>query len=180
MSKRMVDLKVEDGKIASIDGYELGGSGGSKKLGVNVTITGGEDEVDGDSRPGWISPNDLKPNTAYAVGDQVMADLTRSFETKAKTLESNQIFVPTNVYNNFDLSNKKLQSGDVRLILTDVTSDVDVARSGQKYWVNVRFYLTYSVVQAGTTGNSFNFSWNGWKVKSDWEIYTLELTNSPT
>lgn len=28
MSKRMVDLKVEDGKITSIGGYEVGGGGG--------------------------------------------------------------------------------------------------------------------------------------------------------
>ena len=32
MSKRMVDYKVEDGKIVSIDGYELAGSGGDYEI----------------------------------------------------------------------------------------------------------------------------------------------------
>ena len=32
MSKRMVDLKVEDGKVASINGYELSGGGGNITL----------------------------------------------------------------------------------------------------------------------------------------------------
>ena len=30
MSRKMIDYKVENGKIVSIDGYELGGGGGSK------------------------------------------------------------------------------------------------------------------------------------------------------
>lgn len=175
MSKRMVDLQVEAGKITSINGYELGGSG---QLGVNFTTTGGEDEVDGDSRAQWTAPQGLKPNTIYAVGDQATAQLTRSFQSKAKTLENNQFFVPLNVCDVFDVTNKKFTSGEVTLILTSISADVDVAHNGKNYWVDVRFYLTYSVVKAGTTGDNVKFSWNGWKARCDWEIYTLEINNS--
>ena len=38
MSRKMIDYKVEDGKIVSIDGYEVGGGGGGYKI-QKLTIT---------------------------------------------------------------------------------------------------------------------------------------------
>ena len=40
MSRKMIDYKVEDGKIVSIDGYEVGGGGGYKITKLTVTENG--------------------------------------------------------------------------------------------------------------------------------------------
>ena len=40
MSRKMIDYKVEDGKITSIDGYEVGGGGGYKIKKLTVTQNG--------------------------------------------------------------------------------------------------------------------------------------------
>lgn len=39
MSRKMIDYKVEDGKIVSIDGYELGGGSKAKKLEETKAVT---------------------------------------------------------------------------------------------------------------------------------------------
>lgn len=40
MSRKMIDYKVENGKIVSIDGYELGGGGSkAKKLEETKAVT---------------------------------------------------------------------------------------------------------------------------------------------
>ena len=41
MSKRMVDLKVDDGKVTSINGYEVGGGGGSRLYNHHIKILSG-------------------------------------------------------------------------------------------------------------------------------------------
>ena len=40
MSRKMIDYKVEDGKITSIDGYEVGGGGGYKIKKLTITENG--------------------------------------------------------------------------------------------------------------------------------------------
>ena len=40
MSRKMIDYKVEDGKIVSIDGYEVGGGGGYKIKKLTITENG--------------------------------------------------------------------------------------------------------------------------------------------
>ena len=40
MSRKMIDYKVEDGKIVSIDGYEVGGGGGYKIQKLTITENG--------------------------------------------------------------------------------------------------------------------------------------------
>ena len=40
MSRKMIDYKVEDGKIVSIDGYEVGGGGGYKIQKLTITKNG--------------------------------------------------------------------------------------------------------------------------------------------
>ena len=40
MSRKMIDYKVEDGKITSIDGYEVGGGGGYKIQKLTITENG--------------------------------------------------------------------------------------------------------------------------------------------
>ena len=44
MSRKMIDYKVENGKITSIDGYELGG-GGSGGVNYNVAIQSVQKEL---------------------------------------------------------------------------------------------------------------------------------------
>ena len=39
MSRKMIDYKVEDGKITSIDGYEIGRGSKAKKLEETKSVT---------------------------------------------------------------------------------------------------------------------------------------------
>ena len=101
MSKRMVDLKVTDGKIASIDDYEVGGGTSVEanpqeeatqqlaKIKIDniaYSINGGGaggsgfivKSINTSSRSsgikdnlGWVNGRELKANTPYSVGDQV-------------------------------------------------------------------------------------------------------------
>ena len=182
MSKRMVDLKVEDGKIASIDGHEVGGGttveanpqqeatqqlnkikidnvayniagGGSDGSGFIVkSITTSTSSTGMKESIEWASGRELKANTSYEVGDQVQFRFNKS--TGFYTVAKNEIAVPILVHNQAPYNMQKLQFGDVILVCTNVDTTMSTKKSATSNSFN--FYtinrLTYTVVKAGTTG----------------------------
>lgn len=69
MSRKMIDYKVEDGKIVSIDGYEVGGSGGYEVKKLIVTENGtynGEFEA---YKPVYVSVPPVQGDTLKALLD---------------------------------------------------------------------------------------------------------------
>ena len=71
----MVDYKVEDGKIVSIDGYELGGSGGDYEIKELVVTENGVYDVAGEAyKPVRVNV----PQTAQSGTLKALLDATRS------------------------------------------------------------------------------------------------------
>lgn len=180
MSKRMVDLKVSAGKITSIDGYEVGGgsgSGGNNKVVTSVTtgtINKGQirPPIQWSSTPGLA----LKPNTSYQVGDQVK--ISYDWSPDKITIGENQIFVPIGCAQYIEDQNKKLTYGDVILVLTNTYVRYNcTSNDSRNIFPFVENYATYTVVKAGTTGDSVSIPTSGWTDILTYMIYTLEVNS---
>ena len=175
MSRKMIDYKVEDGKIVSIDGYEVGGGGN-----YNVAVQSAKEEFGYNfSTPlEWYNDEGLKPNTAYQVGDQVKMRIQANFN---KQVDSNQILVPINSSISFDYDTTKMQFGDVVIVLTDRNVSISSKSStiqDQNYRFDTNAFPTYTVVKAGTTGA--DTALRGKKVATtiSYMIYTLGVTKA--
>ena len=182
MSKRMVDLKVEDGKIASIDGHEVGGGtaveanpqqeatqqlekikidniayniagGGSGGSGFIVkSITTQSPSTGVKDNLAWANGRELKANTAYSVGSQVQIKYTKSFGSW--TVTPNSIAIPIVTHKQASTSNQRLLFGDVILVCTNADYSITTTKSNDNFNVAVFNLLTYTVVKAGTTGTN--------------------------
>ena len=203
MSKRMVDLKVAEGKITSIDDYEVGGGTAVEanpqqeatqqlqKIKIdNITynIAGGGGGGSGfiiknvstytyssgfKDNLGWVSGRELKANTAYAVGDQVQIKYSKL--SGNFTITKNEIGVPLSVSNQVPWGNQKLVFGDVVLVCTSVDYSITASKVNDGMGFSVFNKLTYTVVSAGTTGNDLTIPAS---IMNDEEIriafYTIE------
>lgn len=179
MSKRMVDLKVKDGNVASIDGYEVGGATveanpqeeATQQLdkikidNISYNIAGGGSGGSGfiiknvttysyssgiKDHLDWVNGRELKANTAYSVGDQVQIKYIKS--TGNFTISKNEICVPVSVNNQVPFGNQKLVFGNVVLVCTNADYSITAAKTNDKLGFSVFNQLTYTVVSAGTTG----------------------------
>ena len=177
MSRKMIDYKVEDGKITSIDGYEVGGGGGGS---YNVVVQSAK-EVFGYnfSTPlEWYNNEGLKPNTAYEVGDQVKMRIEANFN---KQVDSNQILVPTTSTISFNNDTTKMQFGDVVIVLTDRNVSFSSNSStiqDQNYRFTTNAVPTYTVVKAGTTGADTSLRGKSVATTISYMIYTLGVTKA--
>ena len=176
MSKRMVDLKVEDGKIASIDGYEVGG-GGSGSLSVSVIKFEPTTKNPTNQLLSWQKDDgfqELKPNTAYEVGDSFVLKYQ---QVVSETLQENQIMSPVDVYISLIKSQTTLTYGGVILSCGAVrTSTYYTNTSANKPTITVSNNITYTVVKAGTTGENVNLP--NPQTFINYIIYTLGVTQA--
>lgn len=178
MSKRMVDLQVEGGKIASINGYEVGGSGGGGSYNVSVTAATENLTTQGNlSSAQWYRFNPLNKNTAYEVGDNVVVEYSKVFNQI--TINKDQILVPVGYRSNIEDENKTLKYGDVVLVLTEVGNIMNYQPKGDQNFIPViSNLLTYTVVKAGTTGANIDLPSSGWGGAISYMIYTLVATKA--
>ena len=175
MSKRMVDLKVADGKIASINGFELGGSGGSGGNGgefIVTNITSTTVSPSSQYNLGWVSGRELKANTAYAVGDQLQIAYKKA--SGFYQITKNEIVIPVIAHDQVPYSTQKLQFGDVILVCTNADYSINTKKTTNEFYFSVNSCLTYTVVKAGTTGSDVTIpsSISG-DIKLDINFYTL-------
>ena len=178
MSRKMIDYKVENGKITSIDGYEVGG-GGSGDVNYNIAVQSAKKEISYKYNINleWFSNLGLKPNTVYEVGDQVEMHVKADFGNKQ--VGSNQILVPIN--SSLSFSDTRMQFGDVIIVLTNEGSSTSTY-SGTIQDQNYRFvtdaYPIFTVVKAGTTGNNVSLSGKTVSATITQLIYTLGVTKA--
>ena len=170
MSKRMIDYKVVDGKITSIDGMGIGAGGGIEVVNAEVITTSNGSTYN----PKWIG-NEVapKPLTAYQVGDKFRARSTVSFNSVQ--VEKNQIFVPIASY--LDSSIDPIKSGDVIMIPVSAQADVKLGEplSANLYKVYGVVDVTYIVIKAGTTGDAASLALpSAWYQSYNYVIYTLK------
>lgn len=175
MSRKMIDYKVENGKITSIDGYEVGGGEN-----YNVAVQSAKEDFGYNfSTPlEWYNDEGLKPNTAYQVGDQVKMRIQANFNIQ---VDSNQILVPTQSNISFDNDIKRMQFGDVIIVLTDRNISVSSNSStikDQNYRFTTNAFPTYTVVKAGTTGADTSLSGKTVATTITYMIYTLGVTKA--
>lgn len=171
MSRKMIDYKVEDGTITSIDGYEVGGGG---RYNAQVTLTKCDTWGNGGSYvPNWtgIAP---RPNTAYEVGQRFC--LFNQYSWDGIKVEPNQIFIPITVTNAVSSANQTLQFGEVTLILDHVDTTVNMSVRDGKYIVGSRNYAYYTVIKAGTTGDTITLPSGLGSSNLNYAIYTLGIT----
>ena len=178
MSRKMIDYKVEDGKIVSIDGYEVGGgTGGGGNYSVAVQSVKKEIGYKYNINLEWFNDLGLKANTAYNVGDQVEMHVKADFGNKP--VDSNQMLVPIN--SSLSFTDTRIQFGDVIIVLTDTnssTSTYSETIQNQNYRFVTDAYPVFTVVKAGTTGD--NTSLYGKKVSATitYLIYTLGVNKA--
>ena len=179
MSRKMIDYKVDNGKIVSIDGYEVGGGSGGGGENYNVAVQSAKKEISYRYNIAleWFNNLGLKNNTAYEVGDQVEMHVKADFGNK--TVGPNQMLVPIN--SSLSFSDTRMQFGDVIIVLTDPnssTSTYSETIQDQNYRFVTDAYPIFTVVKAGTTGD--NTSLYGKKVSATitYLIYTLGVTKT--
>ena len=178
MSRKMIDDKVENGKITSIDGYEVGGGGGSGGN-YSVAVQSVKEEISYkyNSTPEWFNNLGLKANTAYEVGDQVKMRIKADFGDKP--VGSNQMLVPIN--SSLSFSATRMQFGDVIIVLTyegSSTSTYSETIQDQNYRFVTDAYPVFTVVKAGTTGDNTSLRGKTISATITYLIYTLGLTKS--
>lgn len=180
MSKRMVDLKVEGGKITSINGYEAGGGTAveanpqeeatqqlekikidniayniaSGAGGIVVKLTSGVITDGSTTTEKWSSSNPVLPNTAYQIGDNFQLYYEKRFNPVQ--LQANQTISILDTYAYSSANNRKIQYGDVVMVPTLVEIKSSASLSSGEFRLNGSYYITYTVIKAGTTGDNVN------------------------
>ena len=186
MSKRMVDLKVEAGKVTSIDGYELSsgsGEGGGGGSGSGVTISIASSKAQTKSKGGgpyglaWSNANKLEANTAYEVGDIAVVFYSVTFNPIG--LEQNEICDIVGFTDAVTSDYRKLQFGEVVLVLTnvDVTPSANI-RDSKYIDITASYYLTYAVVKGGTTGASVDLDTSKFSPKMQYIVHRLSALSN--
>ena len=181
MSRKMIDYKVEDGTITSIDGYEVGGGGTAVEANpqeeatqqlnkikidnIAYNIAGG-----GSGGSGFIVKNittstpstGFKDNLDWVNGRELKANTAYSVGTQVqikytKTFGSwsvvpNSIAIPIGAHKQASTGNQRLLFGDVILVCTNADYSITTTKSNDTFNITVFNLLTYTVVSAGTTG----------------------------
>ena len=203
----MIDYKVENGKITSIDGYEVGGggtaveanpqeeatqqlekikidnvayniAGGGGTYNVNATRSSSDYTREGNNYDQKWSDVGVQPNTAYEVGRNF--DVTFTTDFKDYTVKSNEILVASNAHQNISKANYTLTFGDVVLALTSTKTTMVVGKyvGTTTYRIRVYNYLTYTVIKAGTTGPNTEIPASGWESEYTRTIYAFNVTQA--
>ena len=169
----MIDYKVEDGTITSIDGYNLSvGGGGSYN--VNPKLVKSDSWGNGGAyNPSWVGAKP-RANTAYEVGQTFQ--VFYSYRWNAIETQANQILIPIGATNVVSIANNTLKFGDVILMLSECSSSLRTSvSSDNRYTVEARNYLDYTVIKAGTTGDTITLPSSMGSAELNYQIYTLEV-----
>lgn len=173
MSRKMIDYKVEDGTITSIDGYNLSVGGGGSYT-VNPKLVKSNTWGNGGAyNPSWVGAKPIA-NTAYEVGQTFQ--IFYSYRWDAIATQPNQILIPTSASGVVSIANNTLKFGDVVLMLSECASSLVMSvSSDNKYTVEARNYLNYTVIKAGTTGDTITLPSSMGSASLAYQIYTLEV-----
>ena len=169
----MIDYKVEDGTITSIDGYNLSVGGGGSYT-VNPKLVKSDTWGNGGGyHPSWVGAKPIA-NTAYEVGQTFQVGY--SYRWDAISTQADQIFIPTGASNIVSIANNTLKFGDVVLMLSECSTSLRMSvSSDNKYTVEARNYLDYTVIKAGTTGDTITLPSSMGSANLNYQIYTLEV-----
>ena len=176
MSRKMIDYKVEDGTITSIDGYNLSVGGGGSYTATPKLAKSDDTGSGGGYNPSWVGARPIA-NTAYEVGQTFQ--VFYNYRWSPVTAQANQIFIPTGASGIVSIANNTLKLGDVVLMLSYCSSILKVSvSSDHKYTVEARSYIDYTVIKAGTTGDTITLPSSMGSPNLSYQIYTLEVNKT--
>ena len=184
MSRKMIDYKVENGTITSIDGYEVGGGGTAVEANPQEEATQQLDKIKidniayniaggGSGGSGFIVKNittqapstGVKTDLGWASGRELKANTEYAVGDQVQikyfksfgswSVNPNSIAIPIAASKQVPYGNEKLMFGSVVLVCTNVSNSFTTTKSNDNtFKVSVSNYLTYTVVRAGTTGTN--------------------------
>lgn len=174
MSRKMIDYQAEGGKIKSIDGYKVGGDFSVK---VERIETGWSGSGGGNS-PYWDNSYEnkiLEPNKHYDYGFSTI--MCYDFNYNAENLQPNQFIIPVGGDHLVAPSKRTIKYGEVVLQLNSIDTKYTLNKQTNGYSINATYYLTYTVVTPGTTGDTVQLpaGFAGFGPRLSYEIVTLGL-----
>ena len=206
MSRKMIDYKVENGKITSIDGYEAGGTAveanpqeeATQQLekikidNIAYNIAGGgnysvkvekiESNFSGSgasNSPYWESHDSKRmilPNTHYDVG--FTTAFCYKFKYNTQKLEPNQFIIPVGGYHTLGFLQRIKQYGEVVLQVTSIEPEYNVINEPDMCKVEATYHYTYTVITAGTTGDTVELPSYPASPYLSYEVVTLGIANA--
>ena len=202
----MVDLKVTDGKITSIDGCEVGGGTAVEanpqeqatqqldKIKIDNTtynIAGGNYSVkvekiessfsgSGDGIRIYWESNDssrkILPNTHYDVG--FTTAFCFKFKYRTQKLEPNQFIIPVGGYHTLGFLQRIKQYGEVVLQVTSIEPEYKVINEPDMCYIEATYHYTYTVITAGTTGDTVELPSYPASPYLSYEVVTLGIAKA--
>ena len=202
----MIDYKVENGKITSIDGYEVGGGTAveanpqeeaTQQLNkvkiddITYSTSGGNYSVrvekiesrfsgSGGSNPAYWESNDsnkmILPNTHYDVGFTTAFCYKKKFNTKK--LEPNQFIIPVGGYHALGFNQRIKQYGEVVLQVTSIEPEYNVINEPDMCYIEATYHYTYTVITAGTTGDTIQLPSYPASPYLSYEVVTLGIADA--
>ena len=207
MSRKMIDYKVEDGKITSSDGYEVGGGtaveanpqeeatqqldkikidnttyniAGGSGGGENYNVVVQRADQERKHKFGLNLKWDSSSGLKANTAYEIGDQVTMVVDTyNYVSVASNQIPVPIDTRLSM-ITSTKLQFGDVIIVLTDRNIKTDLnggSTSTQSYRFDTEAALKYTVVKAGTTGADVTLSSKA-DITLTYLAYSLGVTNA--
>ena len=206
MSRKMIDYKVEDGKITSVDGYEVGGTDVEanpqeaatqqlEKIKIDNTtynIAGGGDysvrveKIEsnfsgsgGSNSAYWESSDSNKmilPNTHYDIGFTAAFCYKKRFKTQK--LEPNQFIVPVGGYHTLGFNQRIKQYGEVVLQVTSIEPEYSIMNEQDTCYIEATYHYTYTVTTPGTTGDTVQLPSYPASPYLSYEVVTLGIAKA--
>ena len=203
----MIDYKVEDGTITSIDGYEVGGGTAVEAnpqeeatqqiekikidnttyniaAGGNYSVKVEKIESDfsgsgGGNSAYWESHDSnrmILPNTHYDVGFTTAFCFKKKFNTQK--LEPNQFIVPVGGYHTLGFPQRIKQYGEVVLQVTSIEPEYNVINETDMCYIEATYHYTYTVITAGTTGDTVQLPSYPASPYLSYEVVTLGIAKA--
>lgn len=203
----MIDYKVEDGTITSIDGYEVGGGTAVEAnpqeeatqqiekikidnttyniaAGGNYSVKVEKIESDfsgsgGGNSAYWESHDSnrmILPNTHYDVGFTTAFCFKKKFNTQK--LEPNQFIVPVGGYHTLGFLQRIKQYGEVVLQVTSIEPEYNVINETDMCYIEATYHYTYTVITAGTTGDTVQLPSYPASPYLSYEVVTLGIAKA--
>lgn len=154
--------------------------GGGGNYSINVESIKGA--ISGSGSPGsayWEDNNSdriIRPNTHYDVG--FSTGICYKYNYNTETLQPNQFVIPVGGYHTAGFKQRIKQYGEVVLQLTSIEAKYDIVKQTDTYKINATYYLTYTVITPGTTGDTVELPQFIASPYLSYEVVTLGITKA--
>lgn len=120
----------------------------------------------------------IEPNKHYDYG--YSAIMCYDFEFNAENLQPNQFIVPVGGDHIVGPGKRIIQYGEVVLQLNSIDTKYKLNKQTNGYSIGATYYLTYTVVTPGTTGDTVKlpYYFNGAGPRLSYEIVTLGIAEA--